>query len=812
MFALCWMLAARPGRGAVLAAPRVALRYSSATAAAASAPLLNARKPGGQVVGPCAPVAGDAAAEQNYERYGETWPGGLYILGEEKARAHDATQAVLIFRSLLVLQPGNLGAELGLAHAFSARGCYAQAIRAFNQALLQSPANYAALQGEAFVLFWEGHERRAMAIFQKLVRRRPADPANWKALADIARMNDLERWNALAPARGASSQAILAYELSFVAEHPTDGAALRRLVRAAAALGDYTAAITALRRAVRASPGDGNLQMQLATVLAWDRQYSASIAVVTHIRQETPDDRGALAMLARLYEWSGHPRRSLALEKELVADEPTDVEDRLAVARLETRLDDDRDARKYLEDVLKLNAKNRDALRLLARLNLREGELPQAKEAFEKILGIDFNDPDALFGEARIDYYLDRPRAAQPLAARLVRERPEDFDALMLLARIDRALRERNQAIVMLKRASRLKPHDSEIAELRDAMSWKSSVSVKTTESYAREISRDSPFQTFEDLSSYGSVTRVSFDLFPRSSSDVLTAFVPVNSPFEGSLGHSAPSELLYGQTTHVTRWLVIRGGLGATRLGPGDVFSVGNPVGTTRTVSIAPVGYFAWTVLPTRTLSLNAVWSHTGVVSTPIAANFGVTRTRSRIGFIYRPNGRTRLSANFFHDQLFSSVYHEAYYLPAPVPLERNGRDLANGGSLDFSERMIRSHLFSFDAGYSGLVFGYAGQARGRGIFMGLFNPPFYQNHFFTTRIYGPLWKRLRYDLTADVGRQQIGGGTSFLPAERIGPELELKIDSRLSVEASYLHYDFTQSLGNTAGNAIQIATSYHF
>jgi Flp pilus assembly protein TadD len=810
--ALCWAFAA-PASGA-LTTPAVS-RMASSGARKTEGERLGppvVKQPDGEAREACVPDATADGIEHRYERYGKTSPGVLVVLGGEKAREGDAYQASQIFRALLDLQPGNLGAELGLAHALSAQGCYAGAAREFNDALKESPENYDALQGKAFALLWAGQDRQAKAIFRTLVRRRPADPANRTALGRIARIDDLARWKALAPAPGAPARAVLGYELSYLADHPPDITALSRLVAAAGALGDDGAAIEALRRALRESPGNRDFEMELADALAWNRQYAASIALLRRLRQAFPDDPAALAMLAKVYDWSGHPRHSLAIEKELVADQPSDSDALLAVAMLEVRLKEDGDARRCLEGVLKIDSGNRGAWLTLAQLDLKAGQLENARSAYEDVLGNDFNDPVALFGEARIDYYLGRLHAAQPLAARLVSERPTDFDALMLLARIDRAFGKRASARRLLQRAALLKPGDPEVTKLRNEMSWKSSVRVQTSASYTREISQFSSFQTIEDMSTYGSSTRVSLDFLPHSSSYILSAFVPVNSPLGGSLGQAAPLEFLYGQATRVSNRLVIRGGLGATRLGPGYEFSVGNPVTLARTLSVAPAGYAGWTLNLTHRFSFDAAWAHSAVISTPIAARFGVTRTRLSGALSYRSGARTRLRASFFHDQLFSSVYHGAYDVHSPGELASNGSDVANGGRLDFTQSLIRSRHFSFDAGYSGLGFGYAGQARGRGVFMGVFNPPFYQSHFFTTRCYGALWRRLRYDLIADFGGQQIGEGQPFSPAYRVGPGLIFEVDHNLAIKASYLHYNFMQSLGKTLGNAVQISTDYRF
>jgi tetratricopeptide (TPR) repeat protein len=593
------------------------------------------------------------------------------------------------------------------------------------------------------------------------------------------------------------------------------------LARALASRGCNAGALWLYHDVLRRNPPNSNnydIETELARVLTWDHQYNAAITLYQKLLREKPGDRAVLESLARVYAWSGRPRDSLEVQKKLLADEPSNPQYQLQFARLEIHLANEAIARKTLTGLLKADPLNREARIDLARLDLKAGRLEEAYRGFHMLLGQNFQDPQALYGAAQIDYYKGDLRRALPLAANLVNERPKDVDALLLLARIQRALHARKAALALLDRASELSPRNQEANALRKTIGDESSVTVHTSASYAREIAVASPLpepggdalpgRTLEDLNTYGAATRVDFGFVPQSSSYFVTAITPSNSPMGGIQGAVAPAEFLYGQSTQLLSNLTVRGGLGLVRMGPGDFLSGSSPISS---VNLSPIGYVGSTVNLSPTLRIDVTVSQTPITYTPTSTRFGVRQKRIEAAVEYRLDSHTRAKVSMFHDYDFSSLYYQTGIdSSGQARLEPNGRDSGIGGQFALSRNLIRSEWISFDAGYAGMVLSYPGQHRG--VYMGFFNPAFYQQHLITSQFGGKLWGPLRYSFTADAGVQQTDENEPFTMAEKVSPGLTLRASRQLSVTLGYIHYNFAQSLGSVRGNVVQVSTDYRF
>ncbi|MGH9449431.1 MAG: tetratricopeptide repeat protein, partial [Terriglobia bacterium] len=745
-----------------------------------------------------------------------------YELGEVLSRSDQpggAREAARAFAGMLELDPENAGAELGLAHAKSKLGQWDSALRLYGKVLAQAPDNYDALQGKAFILYWTGHLAGAEAIFRKLHRVNPNDKENQTALASLAKAMDRARWASLRPPSNAPPQAWMGYEISYLADHPNDRAALERLAHAEGRLGIYASAVRNEQHALRVAPSDTAAQEQMARELAWNRQYAASIEALDELRRRDPENREALGSLVRVDTWSGRFREALDAEKELLALDHGNARDQLEIARLQLRLKDNGAAQQTLTNLLAKQPENRGARLDRAKLELDHGNLSGALEDYNAVLGLNFRDADASYGAARIYYYLDQPDRAYPLAFRALAEHPKDFDTLLLCARIERARHHTAHARSLLARASQINPSSPEISELNSQMRGERRVTVHTSSTYAREVAFQNalttsaglflPGRPVEDLNAYGSSVKTGFSFLPRSNSYVLVAAMPSNSPFGGIEGAVAPSELLYGQTTRASKLITLRGGFGGVRMGPGALVAVASPSPPASTPGIIPVGYAGFSLFPKRNLSFNFTAAHTAITYTPTSVRFGVTETQLQAELRYALGSRTLVTVTYDRNSVASPVYDQPDFMHGGVTvLERNGRDRGNVGAVVFDRNLIHSERFSLDAGYSGLVFGYAGERRG--VYMGFFNPAFYQQHMLTSRAGGRLWGPVRATFIGDVGLQQAAEGARFTRAVELGPGITVRASRALSITAGYLHYNFIESLGSVRGNAVELSTDW--
>lgn len=732
-----------------------------------------------------------------------------YELGTLQLRRHDPAQAAAAFRRDLTLEPEDAGGELGLAQALSAAGRFAEALDFYNKVLAQQPSNYDALQGKAFVLHWTRRDAEAQPIFERLLRMNPADEENRTALRQIAH-SDAARWERLRPPPGSWAGAFVSYYISYLADHPNDEQARWQLAAAQARLKDYSGAIETYRTILRKNPADDEARGQLARVLAWNHQYDASIRALRGLVARHPKSQQWLEQLATVYNWAGREDDALSIERRLQKLDPQNISYAEESARLEFRLGKTDEAAQTLSGILKEHPGNRWSRLELARLDSRDGRFRESLENYQDLLGADFQDPDALYGAAQVNYYLGRFNRAYPLASHLVQQRPHDYDALMLLARIERARRHRSAALELLARASRLNPSAPQPGQLSEQIGTEHTVTVHTSASYARELGYERPFfapadatRLVEDLNTYGSEARISFPLLPRSQSYVTLASMPSNSPIGGIQGAVAPAQMMYSQTTPLGKALTLRGGAGLVRLGPGPVFGVVSEQVSARTPSLAGIGFGGFSLFPARKLNFDFTVSRSAIAYTPLSVRFGVMRTRFALGVNLTPDSRTNLRLEYDHDRDSSSVYIDRF-----LQLRTKGIDIGDSGSIDFGRTLLRYEHFSFTAGYSGRIFGYSGGRRG--IYMGFFNPAFYQYHALALNAEGRLAGPVSYSMLADVGGQQLGRGEPFTRALKLGPGLRFRINRRLSIAVGYVHYNFAQSLGSVRGNAVALTTDW--
>ncbi len=766
-----------------------------------------------------------------YWSYLESHPGSvraLYELGELLLKTDQPQEAVPVFRRVLFIDAKNLGGTLGLAESLAATGQYREALFRYQQALKASPGNYEAEQGMANVLLWTGRYSNAKPFFEALAAENPQDPVNQHALQSIASSEEETRLASLRPAPGSPPEEFVRYDRSYLAHHPKDHAALVELAANQAKLKDFAGAISTYRRIVSLYPSDQDSEFHLAQELAWTRHYSEAIQIYRSLLRKSPRDPDLLRSLARADLWANRLPEALQLDQSLLKLRPTNTELLLRVADLEMRLKEYPEARETYATLAALRPGNRNAELGLAALDEKRGDWKGARREYQNVLTRHPHDLAALYGDARLAYYQGDFEVALDETERVLREQPRNADALLLAARIENARGKRRQARAFVAQASQIAPGNSEVGEMQQKLSQEAAVTVHTSSTYAREVGPltdyFSPQGVFifripnEDLNTYSNAATVSFPLFPRSQSSISFASMPSNSPRGALQGSVAPSEFQYHQSTDVTSFLTLRGGIGFERLGPGLNVTLPsqNPGLPGRFLSIpvtevTPVAYGGFTVRPSPQLSLDFAISRDGVAYTPLSVRFGVIQVRKLAGLRYKPDRRDQVHITYYHDTFNSSLFDNiSKFNNEIVTLSPNGVDKATGGTLDYDRSLIQSKAFSLDMGYSGLAFGYTGP--NRGVYMGFFNPTFYQRHFATASSKGHIWGPLSYTFGAGYGLQQLGQKQPFIGAFQVNPNLGILVNPRLSITLGYVHYNFGQSLGQLSGNAIQISTDSKF
>ena len=761
-----------------------------------------------------------------YRQYLQSNPGSkgaLYELGDTLRRARRFPESLQVFRQLVQSDPNNADALVGLGQSLAATGQYDAALTCFNRVLEKQPGYYDALQGKAYVLFWQDNFDGAQALFEALRKKDPNDNQNSQALEDITRAEEAGHWKTLRPAASASPQSWIDFYRKRLESDAKDREAMKGLAYEESRLNNQHAAIQDYRRVLEVYPDDRDSKLELARLLSLDRQYPAAISFYQQVLQQDPEDKVVLAGMARVYVWSGLHQKALTIYQHLLSQDPSNAGDLLAAAQMEIQLKNYDAARENLGSLLGMDPANRNARLELARLNTYQGQYEAALKGYDTLLKQNPQDPEALLGKARISFYQGKMTEAHAAATEAVEKRPDDFSSVFLLASIEHAQHHRRKTLSLLNQAEKLSPGDAEVASLRKQVLSESRVTLSTTVAYAREIGPPSEFNgrtglANEDLRMYTYGTTIGIDLFPKTKSYFSFISTPTDSPPgpvrdsfgnqipTGITGATAPYEFLYRQSTRFNRWLTVRGGAGFVRFGPGDLVSIPGQTGLANGAKQRPVGLAGVSFGLTSKLSLDLDASRSAITYTPVSTRLGVIedRLQGRVNYFF--DSRTQLHLAYWYGRYSS----EDYFHTTVVNGVQADHDHGQGGSIIFNRQVVHSAGFSLDAGYEGYIYGFAGQ--NHNVFLGFFNPSFYQRHEFVPRIYGPLWGPLGYDLSAGIGVQQTGRGGAFTRAWNVSPNLSVRVNRHLRLIFGYTHYNTAQILGPLRGNEVRFGTEWQY
>lgn len=766
-----------------------------------------------------------------YRRYLQSRPGSeraLFELGETLRLARRFRESVQVFRRLVRLNANNLDAEVGLGEALAAAGRYGQALACFNQVLKKRPDYYDALQGKAYVLFWQGKLAAARSAFETLRKRDPHDLQNSQALREIRRAQQAAHWKAMRPAAGASPQSWIIFYRKRLASFPKDREAMKGLAYKDAQLGRDDAAIQDFRRVLQVYPHDRDSELELARLLSHDRHYAAAIGFYRRALQQDPGDVNVLSDLARVYVWSGHQRQALKIDQRLLRLDPSNRDYLLAAGKIEMQLKRYHAARQTLYALLEAAPENKSAELDVARIDADQRRYRAAAQNYNILLKRNPQDPAALLGKARIDFYQGKLREAEAAATEEIQKRPNDFSALFLLASIEHARHHRRKALNLLSRAEKLSPGNDEVALLRDQTLKESRVTLRTTVAFAREIGPPTEFKGHtglanEDLRTYTYGTTIGFNFLPRTKSYFSFASLPTDSPPgpdrdklgnqipTGITGATAPYEFLYRQSTRFSRRLTVRAGAGSVRFGPGDQVSIPGQILPVEAAKESPIGLAGVSFRLADNLCIDVDATQAAITYTPVSTRLGVIRDRIQGRINYFFNSRTQLHWAYWYEYDSSEDYtHTADVNGIIESTIRADHDRVQGELITFDRNVLRSERLSLDAGYEGRLYGVIGQ--GRDVYLGFFNPGFYQSHEIVPRIYGPLWGPVAYDVSAGIGIQQVGHGEAITRAWNVSPSFSVRVSRHLRLILGYVHYNTAQILGPLRGNEVRFSTEWQY
>jgi len=580
--------------------------------------------------------------------------------------------------------------------------------------------------------------------------------------------------------------------------------------------GDFAAAIQAYKQALKLDPNDRELKLGLARALSLGGHSEESETLYREMLAKTPQDADALEGLGHAFLRSNHPLEARSVFARLAAVHPANLEFQIDLARAETRLGHYKHARKILTTVLTFHPRQREARLQLAYVRLFQGKNREALAHFTQLLKADPTDFDALLGNARTFYSRGDIGYSYALVSKLVEDRPNDFDALLFLANLERACHHRRKALALLARLKQLSPGNPDSSQLERSLQQEQEPSFHTSASYARETSASNGSPDLvgfsgEDLRRSGYESAISFSALPRTRSTLSFDSSPTTSP--GTIGGEVvPSEFMYRQTSAIFRSLILSGGGGLERFGPGGWQKIPGESQIVSASDCRPLGFLGASYAVKRNLTLDFSLARDAVPYTPLAVRMGVMETRYEGGLKRAFTPRTELRVGYFFSR-YSSIRFEqpAVSNGTPSPLDGTAlHKLARGGSVSLGRNLLRFERSSLDLGYEGRAVGFT--QSGPNVYMGFFTPSFYQVHQLTARLFGVLRGRLGYDFSGGLGLQQVGQRQPLTRALNLNPGLSLRIDNRLSFKLGYMHYNYAQSLGLIRGNAITLSTDSRF
>ena len=597
---------------------------------------------------------------------------------------------------------------------------------------------------------------------------------------------------------------------------PGNSSPLKQSAVACLRRGDFAAAIQAYKQALALDPNDPDLKLGLARALSLSGHNEESKGLYQEVLTKTPDDADALEGLGYAFFRSDHPLEARAVFERLLARHPSNPEFQIDLARVETRLGNYKHAREILSAVLTFHPRHREARLQLAYLKLYQGRYAAALADFTQLLKVDPADFEALLGNARVFYFRGNIAYSYALANKLVQERPNDFDAIFLLANLERARHHPRRALELLARANQLSPANPESLQLERTLRQEQAVTFHAAASYAREASAGNSSPDLigfsgQDLRRFGYESMFDFSALPRTRSSVSFDAMPATSP--GAMGGAVvPSQFTYRQTTPIYSNLILRGGVGLIRFGPGGLQDI---PGQSEPVSVAtyrPLGFVGASYALKTNLNFDLTVARDAVPYTPLSVRMGVMESRLEGGLRYSFASHTELRVDLFLGR-YSSIRFQQLDLLSETPRLIEGaviRQPARGGSLTIVRNVLRFEHSSIDMGYEGRVYGFAGSQQE--LYMGFFNPTFYQVHQLTARLYGILRGPLGYDFSGGLGVQQVDTHQPLTQALNLSPALSLKINDRLSLKLGYTHYNYAQSLGVIRGNGVTLSTDSRY
>jgi tetratricopeptide (TPR) repeat protein len=767
-------------------------------------------------------------------------------------------EALLRFNEVLEKSPTNYDALQGKAFVLYWTKKYDESKAIFEKLAAERPSD--AQNTQALKDIASAQEAAHWAALRPAAGAPPKDFAAFYRARLASYPDDLDALRGLAYNEAQMNQvpeAIRDYR-SVLERAPDDQGAQMELARLLSLDHQYVPAIQLYRQVLEKHPDDQAAMDRLATVYLWNNQPAEALPVYKQLLAKNPSSLADRLQVARLeLRTEDYPAARQALESVLQAD-PKNQEALLALAQLDLRQGHNQDALKNFNVLLQQDPQNTVALLARARLMYYQGDLKQAGTDASAVVAQNPKNFDAVLLLANIEHAQGHRGKSRQYVRQAEQISPGNPDAVGLEQRL-----RMESAVTVHTSAS----YTREIGPSSEATTG--GIAFLPGRTVSGLPNEDLRMQTYTSTLGFSPAphwsSSVSFASLPSQVPALPIRDAQGNqipSPLTGAV---APYQFLFRQTWQVSKYLTLRGGAGMARYGPAAVVRSPFLDGNLNTISATfgsstlealgiypqavstdefkPLGMAGLTISSaSNKVSLDLDWHQEPAIFyvTPYSIKRRLTERQYRGGLNFNFTSRTTLRLDFFYSQLYTDS-EVGYSMPDPIlvalplstpcasptPVEvfagasshqcLGGQiiqttgvrhDWGHGGDIVFTQGIVRRQHFSLDVGYRGTLYGYAG--RTRGVFLGFFNPSFYQNQMLTGRIYGKLVGPIGYDIYGGMGLQQTNHGGAMTRSSTVSPAFSLKVSNHLTLGISYTHYNTAQILGPLRGNAVAFTTDW--
>ncbi len=242
---------------------------------------------------------------------------------------------------------------------------------------------------------------------------------------------------------------------------PTPTRTLEDFIReaeAAAAAGNYRAAIEAYDRASRRRPNDPDLHRRAARLMVFIGQPEKAEQRVRRALEVDPGHLPSRAVLCMALDWQKRIAEALAECQAVVSADPNYATGHAYLAEALADSGDFNAALRAAQTAVDLEPDNIDALRNLGYVYDIFGRYDQARYHYERALARSPNLPHVLSAMGRIYYVTGQTANAIKSFQRIIEMDPQHAEAYQQLGMVYRFIGERQKARIALDRALELEP------------------------------------------------------------------------------------------------------------------------------------------------------------------------------------------------------------------------------------------------------------------------------------------------------------------------------------------------------------------